>query len=257
MLLANLFYRGFQLLFRLVLLCFFKNIEITGSHKIPTTGPVVFVGNHANQFVDPLIILAYCPRIVGFLIAASSLKKAVVGWFARQVRSIPVQRAQDCARNGVGRITQVVENGKVKIIGIKWRDQVKIGEQLSVKMCQSTPTVLNVISDTELEVKGGFEKNVRDQPFKIYPKLDQSQVYDTVWKTLIRGDCIGIFPEGGSHDRTELLPLKAGVTIMVGIWKCLFGDIDLGAWSNATGSKSRNQYCTCWIELLFGTSISI
>jgi glycerol-3-phosphate O-acyltransferase/dihydroxyacetone phosphate acyltransferase len=25
---------------------------------------------------------------------------------------------------------------------------------------------------------------------------------------------IGIFPEGGSHDRSELLPLKAGVTIM-------------------------------------------
>lgn len=25
---------------------------------------------------------------------------------------------------------------------------------------------------------------------------------------------IGIFPEGGSHDRPELLPLKAGVTLM-------------------------------------------
>jgi glycerol-3-phosphate O-acyltransferase/dihydroxyacetone phosphate acyltransferase len=28
------------------------------------------------------------------------------------------------------------------------------------------------------------------------------------------GKCIGIFPEGGSHDRTDMLPLKAGVTIM-------------------------------------------
>lgn len=28
------------------------------------------------------------------------------------------------------------------------------------------------------------------------------------------GGCIGIFPEGGSHDRTDLLPLKAGVSIM-------------------------------------------
>ena len=28
------------------------------------------------------------------------------------------------------------------------------------------------------------------------------------------GDTIGIFPEGGSHDRTELLPLKAGVAVM-------------------------------------------
>ena len=28
------------------------------------------------------------------------------------------------------------------------------------------------------------------------------------------GNVVGIFPEGGSHDQPELLPLKAGVTIM-------------------------------------------
>lgn len=26
--------------------------------------------------------------------------------------------------------------------------------------------------------------------------------------------CVGIFPEGGSHDRLEVLPLKAGICIM-------------------------------------------
>jgi glycerol-3-phosphate O-acyltransferase/dihydroxyacetone phosphate acyltransferase len=31
---------------------------------------------------------------------------------------------------------------------------------------------------------------------------------------LIHGQPIGIFPEGGSHDRSELLPIKAGVSIM-------------------------------------------
>lgn len=28
------------------------------------------------------------------------------------------------------------------------------------------------------------------------------------------GGVIGIFPEGGSHDRPELLPIKAGICIM-------------------------------------------
>ena len=28
------------------------------------------------------------------------------------------------------------------------------------------------------------------------------------------GGCIGIFPEGGSHDRSDLLPLKPGVAMM-------------------------------------------
>ena len=31
---------------------------------------------------------------------------------------------------------------------------------------------------------------------------------------LVNGQSIGIFPEGGSHDRTDLLPIKAGVSIM-------------------------------------------
>jgi len=31
---------------------------------------------------------------------------------------------------------------------------------------------------------------------------------------LIQGQSIGIFPEGGSHDRTDLLPIKAGVSLM-------------------------------------------
>jgi glycerol-3-phosphate O-acyltransferase / dihydroxyacetone phosphate acyltransferase len=31
---------------------------------------------------------------------------------------------------------------------------------------------------------------------------------------LARNGAVGIFPEGGSHDRPEMLPLKAGVAIM-------------------------------------------
>lgn len=44
--------------------------------------------------------------------------------------------------------------------------------------------------------------------FKNAPKVDQAKVYDKVFKALSIGGCVGIFPEGGSHDRTELLPLK-------------------------------------------------
>jgi len=50
--------------------------------------------------------------------------------------------------------------------------------------------------------------------FKIIPKLDQTHVYESVINRLIGGQSIGIFPEGGSHDRSEMLPIKAGVSIM-------------------------------------------
>ena len=39
-------------------------------------------------------------------------------------------------------------------------------------------------------------------------------MYNSVWESLKNDELIGIFPEGGSHDRTDLLPLKAGVCIM-------------------------------------------
>ncbi len=39
-------------------------------------------------------------------------------------------------------------------------------------------------------------------------------MYQQVWSGLNEGKCIGIFPEGGSHDQMDLLPLKAGICIM-------------------------------------------
>eukprot|EP00297_Palpitomonas_bilix_P026037 CAMPEP_0113910918 /NCGR_PEP_ID=MMETSP0780_2-20120614/27845_1 /TAXON_ID=652834 /ORGANISM="Palpitomonas bilix" /LENGTH=413 /DNA_ID=CAMNT_0000907233 /DNA_START=112 /DNA_END=1353 /DNA_ORIENTATION=+ /assembly_acc=CAM_ASM_000599 len=39
-------------------------------------------------------------------------------------------------------------------------------------------------------------------------------MFSEVYKTFENGDAIVIFPEGGSHDRPELLPLKAGVAQM-------------------------------------------
>lgn len=40
-------------------------------------------------------------------------------------------------------------------------------------------------------------------------------MFESVTEKLRNGECIGIFPEGGSHDRSELLPLKAGVAIVI------------------------------------------
>jgi glycerol-3-phosphate O-acyltransferase/dihydroxyacetone phosphate acyltransferase len=52
-----------------------------------------------------------------------------------------------------------------------------------------------------LETPGGTE-------FKVAPKVDQSWVYEKVFERLEDGGCVGIYPEGGSHDRSDLLPLK-------------------------------------------------
>lgn len=63
------------------------------------------------------------------------------------------------------------------------------------------------------EVKG-IKDGYKGTKFKIAPHIDQSKVYQAVFDRLKNGGCVGIFPEGGSHDRSDLLPLKAGVAIM-------------------------------------------
>lgn len=44
--------------------------------------------------------------------------------------------------------------------------------------------------------------------------MDQGEIYEAVCQALYEGDCICVFPEGGSHDQLGLLPLKPGVAIM-------------------------------------------
>ncbi|KAH8099481.1 hypothetical protein BXZ70DRAFT_227939 [Cristinia sonorae] len=90
--------------------------------------------------------------------------------------------------------------------------------------------VSEVISDTELRLKREFSGSkgestwlVREKvelsggnglEYKRMPFINQEDMYHHVYDSLRAGGSIGIFPEGGSHDRTDLLPLKAGACIM-------------------------------------------
>lgn len=60
----------------------------------------------------------------------------------------------------------------------------------------------------------GPQEGYKGTPYKLAPRIDQTKVYEAVFDRLRNGGCVGIFPEGGSHDRTGLLPIKAGVAIM-------------------------------------------
>lgn len=128
------------------------------------------------------------------------------------------------------------------------------GQIMLPKACgHATAEVVEVISDTEVKIKKEFkdqraldmlrgkvpqpdttktDKKARaaasralenvtadlqeDQgcKYSCLPFVDQTQMYAKVYEKLAEGGCLGIFPEGGSHDRTDLLPLKAGVVIM-------------------------------------------
>lgn len=72
--------------------------------------------------------------------------------------------------------------------------------------------VEEIISDTLLKITYSInlpqEEQGNGHAFKIAPHVDQTAVYDEVYHYLNNHECITIFPEGGSHDRSEMLPLK-------------------------------------------------
>lgn len=114
---------------------FFSRIEVVGKHHLEQVerGPVLFVGNHANQFLDPAILVATVPRPVGFLVAAVSMTRFLIGHAARLLNSIPVVRAQDLARVAAGTISvNAAEPLKLIGVGTKFLTQVQIGEQIKV-----------------------------------------------------------------------------------------------------------------------------
>ena len=53
-----------------------------------------------------------------------------------------------------------------------------------------------------------------DGKYKVLPRGDFGNMLKDVGKALQGGACIGVFPEGGSHDRTDLNELKPGVALM-------------------------------------------
>ncbi|EMD38599.1 hypothetical protein CERSUDRAFT_94131 [Gelatoporia subvermispora B] len=94
--------------------------------------------------------------------------------------------------------------------------------------------VVEVLSDTELRVKKEFggdkgtarlqekikEVQADGQPgieYKRLPHIDQAEMYQYVYHCLTEGGVIGIFPEGGSHDRTDLLPQSQ--CLVNGAWR--------------------------------------
>ncbi|ODV60004.1 bifunctional glycerol-3-phosphate/glycerone-phosphate O-acyltransferase SCT1 ASCRUDRAFT_18217, partial [Ascoidea rubescens DSM 1968] len=212
--------------------CFFREIRPRGAFRVPKTGPLIFVAApHANQFIDPVILMnqvkQQCGRRISFLIAANSLKRLVIGFLAKSALSIGVNRPQDNLKFVNGKIfVKDLDNNPTIITGVDtaFTKDCTIKGLIALPSSLGTAVIQEIVSDTELIIKKPFDlrKNsnkIRNllttgTTFKIAKKVDQNVVYKKVFNHLSHNHCIGIFPEGGSHDRTTLLPLKAGVAIM-------------------------------------------
>ena len=240
--LQNVFYYVVRIFFNSLLSIFLAKMDVIGVKNIPTNGPLILAANHSNQFIDGMCIFCSVPqRKVGILIAQKSYNNPVVGAFARAMDSVPIARPQDLAFSGLGALLKVqaspppqedagtvayrlVGNSECKFTsqlsrGAKitytskgtswvWKVLSVEGDDAMIVALSSTPTAKDMTAEA-------LQETLRaDGAYKILPRGDHDRIFDGVFASLRRGGTVGIFPEGGSHDRTDLIDLKPGVALI-------------------------------------------
>ncbi len=80
--------------FGLVSRIFFRRIEVTGADEVPD-GAVLFVGNHPNSLLDPVLVVTTAGRPVSFAAKDGLFKVPVLGWMIRSGGGVPIRRRMD------------------------------------------------------------------------------------------------------------------------------------------------------------------
>ena len=207
-------------------------------------------------------------RRIQFLIADKSMKRKFIGAMAGLTGVVPVGRAMDATKPANGKIylpDPINDPCLVRGIDTNFEGPLfMVGGSLvlpKVDNKAATAEILEINGPQEIRLKRGFKGGIAMQQltgrndmtkdgtfidsalekkgvadgfeginFLVAPKLDQTEVYDAVHTVLHHGGSIGIFPEGGSHDRTDLLPLKGKFTtclvlqmLILVSWCCYHG----------------------------------
>lgn len=185
-------------------------------------------------------------RRIHFLIAEKSMKRKFIGTMAGLTGAVSVGRAMDSMKPAVGKIylpDPVNDPCLVRGVGTNFEEKpFQPGGTLylpKVNDISANAEIGEINGPEELRLKRPFRGGVAMQQltgrsdmtkdgkfingadgkmgpapvfegtnFLVAPKLNQKEVYDKVHAVLHAGGSVGIFPEGGSHDRTDLLPLK-------------------------------------------------
>ena len=88
-------YRFLKQIVKLALFFFFRKIELSGKINTPSKGPVIFVANHPNTLMDPLLVAAIVKQRVGFVANASIFVNSLVSSVFKYLHVIPIFRRED------------------------------------------------------------------------------------------------------------------------------------------------------------------
>jgi glycerol-3-phosphate O-acyltransferase / dihydroxyacetone phosphate acyltransferase len=93
-----MFYLLYRALARLTLHLFFRQIEVEGRQNIPRSGPVLFVPNHSNALVDPLILMINTRRRLTITAKNVLARNPVLGWLMTVLGVVTFHRREDVGK---------------------------------------------------------------------------------------------------------------------------------------------------------------
>ena len=77
---------------------YYKKILVRGKKNITKNKAILFISNHPNALIDPLLVATHSSRIIHYLTQAEVFKSKIVRFILDSVNMIPVYRVRD----GVG-----------------------------------------------------------------------------------------------------------------------------------------------------------
>ena len=91
--------RLIHFVFGVAIKIFFRRIELYNSENLPQKSGLIFVSNHSNALIDPLLLFVALPRNIAFLAKSTLFKIPIVGFLIRAVGALPLYRQQDSGQD--------------------------------------------------------------------------------------------------------------------------------------------------------------
>ncbi len=88
-----------HLIFGITAKLFFRRIELYNSNNLPQNSGIIFVSNHPNALIDPLLLFVALPRNIAFLAKSTLFKMPIIGFLIKQVGALPLYRQQDSGQD--------------------------------------------------------------------------------------------------------------------------------------------------------------
>lgn len=96
---GSLLVRLIHFIFGVAISIFFRRIELYNSENLPEKSGLIFVSNHPNALIDPLLLFVALPRNIAFLAKSTLFKMPVIGYLVKAIGALPLYRQQDTGQD--------------------------------------------------------------------------------------------------------------------------------------------------------------